>query len=93
MINRIRKSLYIFNKPFFLKSTGLTHMAGAYSIETEDEPLEGLSFEAYRHVSMTMIAQRQKAGAALQIYQIDRQELADAVAAYGPVKAAPIAVV
>jgi len=81
--NRVRTSIYIFSKPFFLPCTGETHPAGTYRIDLEEELLEGLSFDAYRHVAMTMIPQRQTPGRALQIYQVDRKELTEAIAACG----------
>lgn len=83
MENRIRKSTYTFSEPFFLRCTGETHPAGTYRVELEEELLEGLSFDAYRHVAMTMIPQSQAPGRALQIYQVDRKDMVEAIAARG----------
>jgi hypothetical protein len=83
MTNRTRRAIYLFSKPFRLESFGENHAAGAYAIETEEELIEGLSFPAYRHVATTMIPQQRALWQPIQVYQVDRSELADAIAASG----------
>ena len=39
-----------FRRPFNLEKIDKALLAGAYSLETDDELLEGLSFPAYRRV-------------------------------------------
>jgi hypothetical protein len=43
-----------FTRPFFLGGIDAEQPAGTYKIETDEEPLEGLSFLAYRRVSTTI---------------------------------------
>jgi hypothetical protein len=83
MQNRTRRAIYIFSKPFRLESSGKSHAAGPYAIETEEEMIEGLSFPAYRHVATTMIPQQRALWQPIEVYQVDRNELADAIAASG----------
>jgi len=79
MSMRIRRSLYIFNRPFFLEISGRMYPAGTYRIETQDDVVDGIPSEAYRHVTMTMTQQPQVAGAPLEIEQVNRWELAAAI--------------
>jgi hypothetical protein len=83
MDNRTRRAIYIFSQPFRLESSGENHAAGAYAIDTEEEMIEGLSFPAYRHVATTMIPQHRALWQPIRVYQVDRNELADAIAASG----------
>lgn len=55
MTNRVSKRLVTFRNPFFLESLEEEWPAGDYTIETEEEPLDGLSFHAYRRIRTTMI--------------------------------------
>lgn len=82
MNNRTRQATYLFNRPFWLESSGKVHAAGAYTIETEEKLIEGL-FAAYRHVATTLIPQDRAPWESLRIYQVGRQELADAIIGSG----------
>ena len=53
--NRISKQLVTFRSPFFLESLEEEWPAGKYTIETEEEPLDSVSFLAFRRISTTMI--------------------------------------
>lgn len=55
MTNRVSKRLVTFRNPFFLESLEEEWPAGDYTIETEEEPLDGMSFQAYRRIRTTMI--------------------------------------
>lgn len=68
-----------FQPAFFIESIGRMYPAGEYSIETQDEPIEGLSFEHHRHLAMTMTPREQITGASLQTIRVDRRELAAAI--------------
>lgn len=83
MNNRFRRATYLFNRPFRLGSSGETHAAGAYLIETEEEMVDGLSSPAYRHVAMTMVPQGRALWEPIPIYRVNRNELADAIASSG----------
>ncbi|NBC19867.1 MAG: hypothetical protein GVY06_02275 [Alphaproteobacteria bacterium] len=55
MPNRITKKLVTFRKPFALTSHDEVWPAGDYTIETEEAPLEGLTFVAYRRIETIMV--------------------------------------
>ena len=54
MAIRTTKNTVIFNKPFILGGLDEMLPAGAYSVETDEELLEGISFPAYRRI-LTLI--------------------------------------
>jgi len=55
MPNRTTKRLVSFRQPFVLTSHDEVWPAGDYTIETEEAPLEGLTFVAYRRVETIMV--------------------------------------
>ena len=83
MPNRTRCEDVVFKHPFLLKGWTEPHPAGTYSVETEEELIEGLSFPAYRRVSTTITRRPTRAGALVQVISIDPRELAEAKAADG----------
>jgi hypothetical protein len=78
MLTRTHTTTLVFRKPFPLKSTDGLQPAGTYTVETEEELIEGLSFPAYRRVSTTITRQATRAGAYVQALPVDPQELAEA---------------
>lgn len=52
MATRLRKSTVTFQRPFVIGGLLEEQPAGDYLVETEEERLEGLSFEAYRRVKV-----------------------------------------
>lgn len=89
MTNRVSKKLVSFRNPFILESHETVWPAGDYTIETEEERLKSLSFQAYREVSTTMLVRSRasrwtgKRGGpqgATRYVAIDPAELADALA-------------
>lgn len=55
MPNRTTKRLVSFRQPFVLTSHEEVWPAGDYTIETEEAPLEGLTFVAYRRIETIMV--------------------------------------
>ncbi len=51
MTIRTSKKTVTFNGPFALSGVDEILPAGAYIVETDEEPLEGISFLAYRRIS------------------------------------------
>lgn len=82
MKNRITKKLVTFESRFSLGLSGQKWPAGDYTIETEEEPVEGAPVKTYRHLATTMVV-RPDGGAvgATQYVTIDPDELAVALAA------------
>ena len=83
MPNRTRREHLIFERPFRLKGWAEPHPAGTYVLETEEELIEGMSFEAYRRVSTTITRQPTRHGSLVQMISVDPRELAKARAADG----------
>ncbi len=51
MTIRTSKKTVTFNRPFALSGVDEALPAGAYTVETDEEPLEGISFLADRRLS------------------------------------------
>ncbi|MBI2256191.1 MAG: hypothetical protein HYU58_16330 [Proteobacteria bacterium] len=76
MTTRITTRVVTFAHPFTLGEPDDTHPAGSYSVETEEELLQGVSFPAYRRtrVSMQRVEAERTLGL-LQIETIDPEQL------------------
>jgi hypothetical protein len=80
MTTRTSKKTVVFRRPFVLGDFDEVLPAGAYSVETDEELLEGISFPAYRRV-LTVIqlhAKRSHPGR-MPTLTIDPAELAAAL--------------
>jgi hypothetical protein len=83
MTIRTTKSMVTFTRPFSLTGFDGEQPAGSYSVETDEELLEGVSFPAYRRMATMMqldVSSRGSAGV-LQVAVINPDELAAALAA------------
>ena len=76
MTIRTSKKTVTFRRPFVLGGFDEVQPAGAYSVETDEELLEGISFPAYRRV-LTLIRLHAKPGhpALTRSLTIDPDEL------------------
>ena len=54
MTTRTTKSTVMFTRPFNLTGFDGEQPAGSYSVETDEELLEGMSFPAYRRMATMM---------------------------------------
>ena len=54
MTMRTSRRTVTFTRPFSLRGIDGVQPAGAYTVETDEEPLEGLSFAAYRRIATTI---------------------------------------
>ena len=81
MPTRTHTSTLVFRRSFSMRSAGGPQPAGTYTVETEEELLEGLSFPAYRRVSTTITRQASRSGALVQVLAVDPDELEEAHAA------------
>jgi hypothetical protein len=82
MTTRTTKKTVTFRRPFNLSGFDGEQPAGSYSVETDEELLEDLSFPAYRRMA-TMMQLETGAGAAggiRQVAVIDPTELEAALA-------------
>ena len=65
-----------FTRPFLLRGIDEVQPAGTYTVETNEELLEGLSFSAYRRVTTLIFLPSRPGGAILgQVATIDPLEL------------------
>ncbi len=55
MVNRITKNMVTFRNPFSLDGVDSECPAGDYTIETEEEPIGGQAFQAFRPVCTTLV--------------------------------------
>jgi hypothetical protein len=80
---RTTKSTVTFKRPFNLSGFDGEQPAGSYSVETDEELMEGVSFPAYRRMATMMQLDASSRGSAgiLQVAVINPDELATALAA------------
>jgi hypothetical protein len=71
----IRESV-IFDRPFSLSALDEMQPAGTYTVEIDEELIEGLSFLAYRRVATTIYLPLRPGGAgSVQAVKVDPREL------------------
>ena len=82
MMSRTTKKTVTFKRPFNLSGFDGEQPAGSYSVETDEELVEGVSFPAYRRMATMMQLETgaRIAGGALQVAVIDPKELEAALA-------------
>ncbi len=83
MTTRTTKSTVTFKRPFNLSGFDGEQPAGSYSVETDEELMEGMSFPAYRRMATMMQLDASSRGSAgiLQVAVIDPEQLAAALTA------------
>jgi hypothetical protein len=65
-----------FTQPFSLSGIDGVQAAGTYTVETNEEPLQGVSFPAYRHMETLIFLPSRPGGALAQrVVNIDPLEL------------------
>lgn len=75
MPSRTQREALVFRHPFRLAGWTADQPAGDYTVETEEELIEGLSFPAWRRVSTTLM--RRRAGSPMhdEAIPVEPQEL------------------
>ena len=82
MSTRTTHTSVTFSRPFTLSSVDGLQPAGTYRLETDEEQIEDISFNAFRRMTMTLFLPAHPApGATRHIVQIDPNELAEALLA------------
>jgi hypothetical protein len=65
-----------FTRPFSLSAIDEVQPAGTYTVETDEELLQGVSFPAYRRIATLIFLPSRPGGAFVeQVVNIDPQEL------------------
>jgi hypothetical protein len=76
---RTTRETVIFEHPFSLCAVDGVQTAGTYSVETDEDLIEGLSFLAYRRVATTIYLPLPYGGSgSLQAVRVDPRELDEA---------------
>jgi hypothetical protein len=76
---RSRREVVTFKHPWRIRGIGRLLPAGAYEVVTDEETIEGLSFEAFRRVAtMIKLPVEGSRGLAIEVVSIGSVELADA---------------
>ena len=75
MTTRTTEQTVSFQQPFALKGSERMYPAGAYRIVTDEEPIEGLSFLAYRRVSTMMFVPAARRNGSIEMIVVDPIEL------------------
>jgi hypothetical protein len=83
---RTTRKTVTFDRPFTLATLDEVQPAGTYTVEVDEELLEGLSFLAYRRVATTIYLPLHPGGGAgsVQAVTVDPRELAAAYALTPP---------
>ena len=79
-MTRTIRSKVTFAHPFSLAGVDRIQPAGTYSIETDEEPIQELSFSAHRRVATRMIVPDPDRAGCIETVDIDPTELAAALA-------------
>jgi hypothetical protein len=80
MAARSRREIVTFKRSFRIRSVDRLLPAGTYEIITEEETIEGLSFEAFRRLATIMIVPAEgSSGPATEMISIGSVELSDAL--------------
>jgi len=84
MTLRTHRETLTFAHPFTLSGAEDVQAPGAYTVQTDEELLEGVSFLAYRRVATVIFVPLRHSGPrSLQAITVDPRELADALARDG----------
>src|SRR3954453_2662084 len=79
---RTGRETVTFARPFRLRGVDEAQPAGAYTVETDEEPIEGLSFMAYRRVATVIFLPLARGGqGSFQAVPVDPPALEAAIAA------------
>ena len=62
MTSRTTTKTITFSRPFSLPGLDETQPAGTYTVQTDEEPIEGLSFLAYRRIATVIFLPLRRGG-------------------------------
>jgi hypothetical protein len=79
MTIRSRREVVVFKHPFQIRGVDRLLPAGDYEVITDEETIDGLSFEAFRRIATMIIVPKEGArGLATEMVSIGSVDLADA---------------
>ena len=78
MTTRSRREVVTFKHPFRIRGIDRQLPAGDYEVITDEETIEGLSFEAFRRVATMIMVPAEGSALATEMVAIGSVDLADA---------------
>jgi hypothetical protein len=81
MLTRTLRSSVTFQRPFRMKGADGVQPAGTYSVDAEEELIEGISFAAYRRVSTMLMLETPGRTGVVQAIMVDQKDLDAALTA------------
>lgn len=79
MFTRTSSRVVTFSRPFTLRGVDGVQPAGSYTVETDEELVDGPSFPVYRRLSTVIVLPGRPGGiVSTQVVTIDPEELAEA---------------
>jgi hypothetical protein len=76
MTIRTTRKTITFRQPFYLSTTGTIQPSGTYTVDTDEELIDGLSFLAYRRVATLLrLPSTSSRGGMTEIVTVDPSEL------------------
>ncbi|MGY3236496.1 hypothetical protein ACVMAJ_003386 [Bradyrhizobium sp. USDA 4448] len=81
MTIRSRHETVTFKHPFHLRGIARELPAGAYDVVTDEETIDGLSFEVWRRIATMITVPVEGMRGATELLSIGSVDLADAIAA------------
>ncbi|MGY3547545.1 hypothetical protein ACVWZ4_002801 [Bradyrhizobium sp. USDA 4472] len=81
MTIRSRHETVTFKHPFHLRGIARELPAGAYDVVTDEETIDGLSFEVWRRIATMITVPVEGLRGATELLSIGSVDLADAIAA------------
>lgn len=81
MTIRSRRETVTFRHPFRLRGVERLLPAGAYQVVTDEETIEGISFEAWRRIATIITVPAEGPRGTTEMLSIGSVDLADAMAA------------
>jgi hypothetical protein len=78
MTMRSRREAVTFRHPFRIRGVERVLPAGTYVVVTDEQSIEGLSFDAFRRVATTILLPGASSASVLEMVSIGSVDLADA---------------
>jgi hypothetical protein len=75
---RTTDTTVVFQRPFALRGVERSLPAGTYRVITDETPIEGVSFLAYRRISTVMLVPGGVSGQSIEMVEVDPTDLENA---------------
>jgi hypothetical protein len=75
MMSRTSTTTVTFRHPFEIKGVDRVLPAGDYSVTTDEELIEGISFPVYRRISTTIMVPGERSRSTVEMVSVDPRDL------------------